>query len=100
MALSEAEQEVVNSNLTKKEQEEVLKIVDENSAIYLLIEKGGYHKEWMHDSERFMGFTFSHTKALVKHSITLTKLTRGLIGLTVALAIIAIVQILLFFGVI
>ena len=67
-------------------------------AIYLYIEKTGLSKEWMGDSERFMGFTFSHTKALLKHSITLTKLTRWLIFLTIALVISSAVQIILTFN--
>ena len=87
MALTESEKEEIDRNLTEKEKGEIEKIIGEMWAIYLLIEKGGLHKPWMDDSERFMGFTFSHTKQLVNHSITLTNLTRWLIGLTIGLLI-------------
>lgn len=65
-------------------------------AIYLLIEKGGLHEPWMDDSERFMGSGFFHTSTLLEHSIALSKFTCWLIGLTTALLILSIVQIVLF----
>ncbi len=97
MTLTEKEKQEIDNNLTEKEKEEIKNIIGEMWAIYLLIEKGGLHKPWMDDSERFIGFGFFHTKALVKHSITLSKLTRWLIGLTTALLVLSIVQITLFF---
>jgi hypothetical protein len=95
MALSEQEKEFINNNLSEAEQKEVKKIVDEMWAVYTLIEKTGIHKPWMDDSERFMGFNFYHSKVLVNHSKALSKLTWGLIGLTIALLVTSIVQIVL-----
>ena len=75
----EQEKEFVDNNLTTEDREEIKKIVDEMQAIHILTKEGGeLYRKWMHDSERFMGFTFSHTKALVKHSITLTRWTYAL----------------------
>lgn len=77
--LTEDEQKIVDDNLTKKDQAEIKRIVDEMQAVFLLTkQEGELYRRWMHDSERFMGFTFSHTKALVKHSITLTRLSYAL----------------------
>lgn len=93
MALTEKEREEIDSNLTEKEKKEIEKIIGEISAIYLFIEKGGFFKPWMMDSERFMGFSFFHTKSLVAHSITLNRQTTWLKGLTISLLILSIVHI-------
>lgn len=95
MALTEKEREEIDKYLTEKGKKEIEEIIGEMWAIYLLIEKGGLHKPWMDDSERFMGFGFFHTKTLVKHSIVLSRLTWGLIVLTAALLILSIVQLAL-----
>jgi len=81
--------------LSNKEKGEIRKIIDETTAAYDFIEENRLYKGWMQDSERFMGFTFVHTRNLVRHSITLSKLTKGLIGLTIALVILSAVQIYL-----
>ncbi len=73
--------------LTQKEQEELIKEIEEAHAMYEFMEKQRLFRPWMGDSERFMGFTFLHTKALVKHSITLVNLTRWLKGLTIGLLV-------------
>jgi len=73
--------------LEEKEKEEIRKMVDETTAIYEFLDTNEVSKKWMNDSERFIGFTFVHTKYLVKHSITLTNLTRWLIGLTIGLLV-------------
>ena len=82
--------------LTKQEEQEIRIMINEATSIYEYIKKNNLNERWMGDSEQFMGFTFFHTKQLVKHSITLSKLTRWLIGLTIALVILSIVQIILF----
>jgi len=92
MAITEKEREEIDKYLTEKGKKEIEEIIGEMWAIYMLIEKGGLHKPWMVDSERFMGFGFFYTKTLVKHSIVLSRLTWGLIGLTAALIILSIVQ--------
>ena len=80
MALTDEEQKLIDSTLTKREQEKLEKMVNELHAIYLLTheDKGKLYREWMHDSERFMGF-------LVSHSITLITLTKWLKWLTIIL---------------
>lgn len=93
MALTDKEKEEIDKYLTEKGKKEIEDITGEMWAIYQYIEKGGLFKPWMADSERFMGFGFFHTKALVKHSIVLSRLTWGLIALTAALLILSIVQI-------
>lgn len=95
MALTDKEREEIDKYLTEKGKKEIEDIIGWLWATYLLIEKGGLHKPWMDDSERFMGFGFFHTKTLAKHSIVLSRLTWGLIALTVALLILSIVQLLL-----
>ncbi|MFC1968320.1 hypothetical protein ACFLVX_02880 [Chloroflexota bacterium] len=87
MALTEGDKKFIDSILTAKVQEEIKEIVDEMQAIYLLTEEGELHRPWMSHAEKFMGFTFSHTKQLVNHSITLTNLTRRLKWLTVGLLV-------------
>jgi hypothetical protein len=94
MSSYESEQELLNT-LSDKEKNEIEKIVDEMQAVYLYIEKNKLYKEWMHDSERFMGFTFGHTRELVRQSITLGKLTTWLVWLTAILAILTLVNILI-----
>lgn len=95
MALTTKEREEIDKYLTEKGKKEIEAIIGEMEAIYQFIEKSGLNKSWMHDSERFMGFGFFHTKALVQHSIVLSRLTWGLIGLTAALLILSIVQLAL-----
>ena len=89
--------EMRKGELTKKEEEEIRKIINETTDIYDFIQKNNLYQQWMGDSERFMGFTFVHTKNLLKHSITLSKLTGWLMALTIALLISSIVQIFLTF---
>ena len=71
------------SDRTRKEKSELENIVAEADALYDLMEQCKLGEKWKHDSERFMAFTAGHTRNLVKHSITLTKLTWLLIGLTI-----------------
>jgi len=92
MALTEKETQETDKYLTKKGKREIEDIVRELDAVYLFIEESGLNKRWMHDSERFMGFGFFHTKALVKHSIVLSRLTWALILVNVALLVLSIVQ--------
>jgi len=89
--------EMEKNQLEEKEKEEIRRMVNEADAIYKFIQKSKLDATWMNDSERFMGFTFIHTKNLVKHSIILSKLTRWLIGLTITLVILSVVQIILIF---
>ena len=96
MALTDKEKEEVDKYLTGKEKKEIEEVIGELWAIYMFIEKGGLHKPWMGDSERFMGFGFFHTKTMVKHSIVLSRLTWGLIGLTAVLLIVSIVQLIVY----
>jgi hypothetical protein len=86
---------VEKRKLTEKEEKEIRKIIDETTSIYDFMQKNDLYEQWMGDSERFMGFTFVHTKNLVKHSITLSKLTRWLIGLTITLVILSAIHIFL-----
>jgi len=81
--------------LGEKEKEELRNMIEETTSIYEFIQNNKLFKEWMHDSERFIGFTFIHTKNLLRHSITLTRLTRWLIGLTIGLVIVSLVHIVL-----
>lgn len=85
MDLSDEEQKQIDSTLTKKAQKELKKMVNELQAIYLLThkDKGKLYREWMHDSERFMGFLVSHSLTLIKLTRWLKWLTIGLIGLTI-----------------
>ena len=92
MSLTESEKQDIDKYLTAKSKKEIEDIIGELWSIYLFIERGGLHKPWMGDSERFMGFGFFHTRALVKHSIVLSRLTWALILLTVALLVLSIVQ--------
>lgn len=80
---------------TEKEKEELREAVKEAKAAYKLIQDEKLTGDWSGDSERFMALTYMHTKSLVAHSITLTKLTRGLIGLTIGLVIVSLVNIFL-----
>lgn len=98
MAFTETEKKrkEIDKYLTKKEKKEIEEIIGEIEAIYQFIQKEGLYTEWMHDSERFIGFGFFHTKTLVKHSIVLSRLTRWLIGLTATLLILSFVQIVLY----
>ena len=91
MPLTEEEREFIYSKLNRRERKQIAKFVDEVTAMQLLTDKdkGDLYRKWMHDSERYMGFTFVHTKQLVKHSITLAWLTGALIFLTVTLAALA-----------
>lgn len=73
--------------LEENEKKELRKMIKEAQAMYEFMREDGLTPEWMGDSERFMGFTFIHTKTLVKHSNALTKLTRWLIGLTIGLLV-------------
>ena len=93
MALTDEEQKLIDSTLTKREQEKLEKMVNELQAIYLLTgkfsskdDRGKLYREWMHDSERFMGF-------LVSHSITLITLTKWLKWLTIILIVLTLVHI-------
>jgi len=93
----EQEKEFVDNNLTTEDREEIKKIVDEMQAIHILTKEGGeLYRKWMHDSERFMGFTFSHTKALVTHSKTLNFWTKVLVGTASCMILLAIAQIIIF----
>lgn len=96
MALTGKEKEAVDKYLTGKDKKEIEEIIGELWAIYLFIEKGGLHKPWMVDSERFMGFGFFHTKTLVKHSEVLSRLTWGFIGLTAVLLVVATFQLIIY----
>ena len=89
--------ETMNKEPTEKEKEEIRKIVDETDVIYNFIEDNSLRRKWMGDSERFMGFSFFHTRELVKHSIALTKLTRWLEWLTFGLFLMTLIQILIHF---
>ena len=71
--------------LAKKEQEkqkEIINLCEEATALYNFMETAKLGLDWKHDTERFMAFTAAHTKNLITHTITLTKLTWSLIGLT------------------
>ncbi|MBI2859041.1 MAG: hypothetical protein HYX90_08180 [Chloroflexi bacterium] len=98
MSFTESERQLINKYLTEKTKMEIEDIVGELDAVYEFIEKRGLNKRWMGDSERFMGFGFFHTKALVKHSIVLSRLTWALIGLTAALFILSFVQLVRIWG--
>ena len=74
---------------------EIENIVAEADALYDLMEQCKLGEKWKHDSERFMAFTAGHTRNLVKHSITLSKQTCVLIGLTVVLTVISAVNVYL-----
>ena len=86
---------IQSHELEEKEKKEIRKMVEEATALYEFIQENGLTKRWMGDSEQFMGYTFIHTKNLVRHSITLTKLTHWLIGLTIGLAILSLVHIII-----
>ena len=81
--------------LEEKEKDELRKEVKYAQAVYDFIEKEDAMGHLRGDSERFMPMTFMQTKTLVAHSITLTKLTRWLIGLTIALTSLSITHIIL-----
>ena len=81
--------------LNEKEKGELREIVEEAKTVYNFIEEERLTGSWSGDSERFMALTFMHTKSLVAHSITLTKLTHWLIGLTIGLVIVSLVNIFL-----
>jgi hypothetical protein len=94
MALTDEEQKLIDSTFTKKERKSLEKMVNQLQAIYLLTgrlankdNRGDLYREWMHDSERFMGF-------MVSHSITLITLTKWLKWLTVGLMFLTIIHII------
>ena len=70
-------------------------LFEEAQAIYKFIDDNKLGEGVKHDAERFMVLSYGNTKALVKHSITLAKLTHWLKWLTVTLVIFSIVQIFL-----
>jgi hypothetical protein len=74
--------------LKDSEQKKLLKLALETQDVYEFLvdlERDGKIRDWPNDAERFIALTSVHTKALVGHSITLTKLTWALIGLSIAL---------------
>jgi hypothetical protein len=77
------------------EKEEFRKMIKNADELYELFENERLGAEWKHDSERFMGLTFMYTTTLVKESISLSKLTKWLIGLTIALAVLTFFQIVI-----
>jgi len=83
------------SALNKEQEAELKTLFEEAEAMYKFIEDKNLGKAVKHDAERFMVLSYGHTKALVKHSITLTKLTHWLKWLTITLVILSIVHIIL-----
>ncbi len=83
------------SELSKKEEKELNILFEEAQAVYKFIDDKNLGKDVKHDAERFMVLSYGHTKALVEHSITLTKLTYWLKWLTITLVILSIVHIIL-----
>ena len=83
------------SGLTEKEEKELDKIVNEMEHISKYINKKANEKDWIRsfDASLFSIFSFSHTKALVKHSMALNNLTRWLKWLTIALILLTLVDI-------
>lgn len=73
---------------------EIDKAVTEANEIYEYIESKHGRLDWMGDTERFMALTFLTTRDLVKHSVTLSRLTKWLIVLTVSLAFLAAAQLI------
>jgi hypothetical protein len=90
-----SEQEYIDKYLSKAEKEELEEMVNKMAAVYLYSEQIKGSSEWKHDSERFLGFTFSHTRDLVRHSIALNKLTARLVWLTRVLAVLTLVNVVI-----
>ncbi|MDD5038213.1 MAG: hypothetical protein PHN78_02735 [Dehalococcoidales bacterium] len=72
---------------------EIDEAIAEANEIYEYIQSKHGRQEWMGDTERFMALTFLTTRDLVKESIVLSRLTRGLIGLTIALGFLTLTQV-------
>ena len=83
------------SELTKKQEDELKILFEEAQTVYKFIEDNKLGEDVNRDAERFMVLSYGHTKALVKHSINLTKLTHWLRGLTIGLVIVSLVNIFL-----
>ena len=78
--------------MDEKLKSEIERAVKEANEIYEYIESQHGRQDWMGDTERFIALTFLTTRDLIKHSVILSRLTKWLIGLTITLAIIAVVQ--------
>ena len=87
--------ETEKRELTEAEKEEVRRMCEDMELIHQYVDDAHLLRRSKDDAERFIGLTFGHTRTLVRHSITLTKLTRWLIGLTLALVIFSGVHIFL-----
>ena len=81
--------------LTKREQKQVIELCEEATAIYNFMETAKLGLDWKRDTERFMAFTATHTKNLIKHSKTLTCWTIVIAITTLALIFSTITQIVL-----
>jgi hypothetical protein len=57
---------IQSHELEEKEKKEIRTMVEEATALYEFIKENGPTKNWMGDSEQFMGYTFIHIKNLVK----------------------------------
>ena len=84
--------ETLGHELSKKEKEEIQRMCGDANAIYMYMQQENLHQKWTMDSERFMGFTALSTRDLVKHSITLSRLTTGLMVLSLALLVLGIMN--------
>ena len=71
--------------LTKDKKHEIRERCLEANAIYDYIEQEKLVENWKHDTERFIAFSALFSRDLVEHSITLSRLTKWLIVLTIAL---------------
>ena len=80
------------AELTGEEEIRLLHMVDKVIAInkYLKAKRPG--TVFSDEDSVTLGLTSMHTESLVKHSITLTRLTKSLILLTIVLGILSIVQ--------
>ena len=78
--------------LNENEKKEINRRCLEANAIYEYIKQEKLEQAWTGDTERFMALTALFTKDLVNHSITLSRLTKWLIGLTLALLFVGIMN--------
>lgn len=78
--------------LSEDEKKEIRRRCLEADAIYEYTEEAKLGLKWKGDTERFMAFAALFTKDLANHSITLSRLTKWLIGLTLALLFVGIMN--------
>ena len=71
-------EKVEEYELTEKEQKKIRKMCAEVTAIHKFITTEKIGETFKDNAERFIGINAFHTKALVKHSITLTRWTYAL----------------------